>query len=85
MCSLIAAKEQQNSVVSKLENLDIPTYLLFAENDVILDAKYYKVAFSKMTGAKLEMLPKTGHMFPVMKTQICNKFIKDVMSVTGSS
>ncbi len=82
---LIAAKKSQNSVLSALENLDTPTYVLFAKNDVILDAKYHGVAFSKMTGAKLEMVPKAGHMLPVTKPEICNKFVEDVMSDIGGS
>ena len=80
---LIAAKEAQDTIQLNLKNLDIPTYVLFAENDSILDPQYHGVAFSKMTGAKLEMVPKTGHMLPVTQPQICNKFVEDVMFDTG--
>ena len=80
---LIAAKEAQDTIQLNLKNLDIPTYVLFAENDSILDPQYHGVAFSKMTGAKLEMVPKTGHMLPVTQPQICNKFVEDVMFDIG--
>lgn len=82
---LIAAKVPQDAVLSKLKNLDILTRVLFAKDDVILAAQYHGVAFSKMTGAKLEMVPNTGQMLPLMQPQICNKFIGDVMSDTSST
>ena len=82
---LIAAKKSQNSVLSELGKLEIPTHVLFAENDVILDAQYHGVGFSKLTGAKLEIVPKAGHMLPVTKPEICNKFVEDVMSDIGGS
>lgn len=82
---LIAAKASQYTVSSKLVNLDIPTHVLFGEDDVILDAQQHGVAFSKMTGAKLEMIPGAGHMLPITQPQVCNKFIEDVMSDIGSS
>ena len=63
----------------------MPSYVLVAENDVILDAQYHGVAFSKMTGAKLEMIPKKGHKLPVTKSQVCNKFVEDVVCDIGSS
>ena len=82
---LIAAKESQDSIQINWRNFDIPMYVLIAENDFILDAQYHGVAFSKMTGAKLELVPKTGHMLPVTQPQICNKFVEGVMSDIGSS
>ena len=63
-------KIPQDTILSKLKNLDIPKHFLFAEGDVILDAQYHGGEFSKMTVAKLEMVPKTGHMLPVTQPKI---------------
>ena len=82
---LIAAKASQNDVVSKLTQLHVPTHVIFAEDDVILDAKRHGVAFSEATGARLVMIPKTGHMLPVTQPKLCNKFIEDVMLATEAT
>ena len=82
---LIAAKASQNDVVSKLTQLHVPTHVIFAEDDVILDAKRHGVAFSEATGARLVMIPKTGHMLPVTQPKLCNKFIADVMLATEAT
>lgn len=79
---LIAAKASQNDVVLKLTQLNVPTHVIFGEDDVILDAQKHGVAFSQATGARLVMIPKTGHMLPVTQPKLCNKFIEDVMSAT---
>jgi pimeloyl-ACP methyl ester carboxylesterase len=79
---LIAAKASQNDVVLKLPQLNVPTHVIFGEDDVILDAQKHGVAFSQATGAGLVMIPKTGHMLPVTQPKLCNKFIEDVMSAT---
>ena len=79
---LIAAKESQNDVVSKLGDLEVPMHVLFAEDDVILNAQHHGVAFCETTGARLVMIPKTGHMLPVTQPRICNNFIEDVMLAT---
>lgn len=82
---LIAATASQNDVVSKLTQLHVPTHVIFAEDDVILDAKRHGVAFSEATGARLVMIPKTGHMLPVTQPKLCNKFIEDVMLATEAT
>ena len=82
---LIAAKASQNAVLQKLKYLKVPTHVLFAEDDIILDAKHHGVAFSEITGARLKLIPKTGHMLPITQPQLCNKFIDDFMSDVVSS
>ena len=79
---LIAAHASQDDIVSKLGDLKVMTHVLYGEDDAVLDAHLHGTAFCKMTGAKLIMIPKTGHMLPVTQPQLCNKFISDVMSVT---
>ena len=64
---LNCGKKTQNSILLALENLDTPTYVLYAKTNFILDAQYHGGAFIKMTGAKLEMVPKAGHMLPATK------------------
>ena len=80
---LIAAHASQGEIVSQLGDLRVMTHVLFGEDDAILDAHLHGTAFCKMTGAKLIMIPKTGHMLPITQPQLCNKFIHDVMSVTA--
>ena len=74
----------QNDVILKLAQLNVPTHVIFGEDDVILDAQKHGVAFSQATGARLVMIPKTGHMLPVTQPKLCNKFIEDVMSATDA-
>ena len=80
---LIAAYATQIDVFSQLGELKIRTHVLFGEDDAILDANLHGTAFCRATGARLIMIPKTGHMLPVTQPQLCNKFIYDVMSVTA--
>ena len=82
---LIAAKASGNDVVSNLAQLNVPTHVIFGEDDVILDAKRHGVAFSEATGARLVLIPKAGHMLPVTQPKLCNKFINDVMLATNAN
>ena len=82
---LIAAYSTQIDVLSQLGELKVMTHVLFGEDDAILDANLHGTAFCRTTGARLIMIPKTGHMLPITQPQLCNKFIHDVMSVTTGS
>jgi pimeloyl-ACP methyl ester carboxylesterase len=77
---LVSAKSAQEELMTRLDAIKTGVYVIFAEDDNILDAQHHGKAFCEKTGAKLVMIPKTGHMLPATNPQLCNKFIQDIMS-----
>ena len=60
--------------------MDVYTEVLFGEDDEILDAKLHGEKFAKLAGAKLTMVPGTGHMLPLTIPDECADFIRGVMN-----
>ena len=78
---LISAKSAQEELMTRLGDIKTDMYVIFAEDDTILDAQHHGKTFCEKTGAKLTLIPNTGHMLPATNPQLCNKFIQDIMSL----
>lgn len=77
---LIFAQSSAPSLVGREKELDVYTEVLFGEDDEILDAKLHGEKFAKLAGAKLTMVPETGHMLPLTIPDECADFIRGVMN-----
>ena len=77
---LIFSQSSAPSLVGREKELDVYTEVLFGEDDEILDAKLHGEKFAKLAGAKLTMVPETGHMLPLTIPDECADFIRGVMN-----
>ena len=65
------------------KELDVPTAILFGEQDKILDVKLHGQKFAKLSGAKLKILNGKGHMLPLTQPDECSNFIRGMMDKTS--
>ena len=80
-----------NPVIDYLQDIKVPTLILFGENDNLIPNRYLnpgrtveiaKYGASKIHNSKLVMIPKTGHFLMFEKPEVFNKetidFIKSL-------
>ena len=80
-----------NPVIDYLQDIKVPTLILFGENDNLIPNRYLnpgrtveiaKYGASKIPNSKLVMIPKTGHFLMFEKPEVFNKetidFIKSL-------
>lgn len=80
-----------NPVIDYLQDIKVPTLILFGENDNLIPNRYLnpgrtveiaKYGASKINNSKLVMIPKTGHFLMFEKPEVFNKetidFIKSL-------
>ena len=77
---LISSKPVQGELMTRLGHIKTEMHAIFAEHDTILEAQYHGKAFCEKTASKLVLISATGHMLPATNSQLCNKFIQDILS-----
>ena len=79
---LVFALSSAPFLVGREQELDVPTKILFGEQDKVLDAKLHGEKFAKLSGAKIKILSGKGHMLPLTQPEECSAFIRNMMSET---
>ena len=80
---LIFALSSAPLLAGREKELDVPTAILFGEQDKILDVKLHGQKFAKLSGAKLKILNGKGHMLPLTQPDECSNFIRGMMDKTS--
>ena len=80
---LIFALSSAPLLAGREKELDVPTAILFGEQDKILDVKLHGQKFAKLSGAKLKILTGKGHMLPLTQPDECSNFIRGMMDKTS--
>ena len=80
---LVFALSSAPLLVGREEELDVPTKILFGEQDKILDAKIHGEKFAKLSGAQIKILSGKGHMLPLTQPEECSAFIRHMMNETS--
>jgi pimeloyl-ACP methyl ester carboxylesterase len=77
-----------NPVIDYLENIKVPTLILFGENDNLIPNRFLnpgpteaiaKFGASKIKDSKLVMVPKCGHFMMFEKSEVFNKEVKEFL------
>ena len=79
---LVYALSSAALLVGREQELDVPTKILFGEQDKIIDAKLHGEKFAKLSGAKIKILSGKGHMLPLTQPEECSAFIRNMMNET---
>ena len=66
------------------QELDVPTKILFGEEDEILDVKLHGEKFAELSGAQITILSGKGHMLPLTQPEECSNFIRSMMDETST-
>ena len=80
---LIFALSSAPLLAGREKELDVPTAILFGEQDKILDVKLHGQKFAELSGAKLKILNGKGHMLPLTQPDECSNFIRGMMDKTS--
>ena len=80
---LVFALSSAPLLVGREQELDVPTKILFGEQDEILDAKIHGEKFAKLSGAQIKILSGKGHMLPLTQPEECSAFIRSMMDETS--
>ena len=80
---LVYALSSAALLVGREQELDVPTKILFGEQDKIIDAKLHGEKFAKLSGAKIKILSGKGHMLPLTQPEECSAFIRNMMNETS--
>ena len=80
---LVYALSSAALLVGREQELDVPTKILFGEQDKIIDAKLHGEKFAKLSGAKIKILSGKGHMLPLTQPDECSAFIRNMMNETS--
>ena len=80
---LVYALSSAALLVGREQELDVPTKILFGEQDKIIDAKLHGEKFAKLSGAKIKILSGKGHMLPLTQPEECSTFIRNMMNETS--
>ena len=80
---LIFALSSAPLLAGREKELDVPTAILFGEQDKILDVKLHGQKFAKLSGAKLKILTGKGHMLPLTQPDECSNLIRGMMDKTS--
>lgn len=74
-------------LIDILEKINIPTYLLWGKDDLMIPSKHAYIMAKKIPGAKLEIIEKVGHRLPYGQPEIfvekVVKFLNDNSSLRG--
>jgi len=79
---LVFALSSAPLLVGREEELDVPTKILFGEQDEILDVKLHGEKFARLSGAQIKILAGKGHMLPLTQPEECSAFIRGMMNET---
>ena len=77
---LVFALSSAPLLVGREEELDVPTKILFGEQDKILDVKLHGEKFAELSGAQIKILAGKGHMLPLTQPDECSSFIRNMMN-----
>jgi pimeloyl-ACP methyl ester carboxylesterase len=80
---LVFALSSASLLVGREQELDVPTKILFGEEDKIIDAKLHGEKFAKLSGANIKILSGKGHMLPLTQPEECSTFIRNMMNETS--
>ncbi len=59
----------RNEVASRLQAIQVPTLILFGEEDKVVPPGNAELLAEKIRDAQIEILPETGHIFPLEDPQ----------------
>ncbi|MEX0338640.1 MAG: alpha/beta fold hydrolase [Arenibacterium sp.] len=80
---MAGSRQSVSEVAGRESELKVPTAILFAEDDNILDPKLHGAHFASLAGAELKTIPGRGHMIPMTTPRECAAFIREVAVKTA--
>jgi pimeloyl-ACP methyl ester carboxylesterase len=80
---LVSALSSAPFLVGREQELDVPTKILFGEQDRILDVKLHGEKFAELSGSQIKILEGKGHMLPLTQPEECSAFIRHMMNDTS--
>lgn len=66
-----------DQVAQRMEAIKVPTLILFGEHDKVVPPGNAKLLHQKIPDSQIEIIPSTGHMFPVENPSSTVDIIKD--------
>ena len=81
---LVFALSSAPLLVGREQELDVPTKILFGEEDEILDVKLHGEKFAELSGTQIKVLAGKGHMLPLTQPEACSTFIRSMMDETST-
>ncbi|MEX0280825.1 MAG: alpha/beta fold hydrolase [Arenibacterium sp.] len=77
------AQSSVSAIAEREAELKVPTAVLYADEDNILDPKLHGEHFASLSGADLKTLPGRGHMIPMTAPRDCADFIREMAAKTA--
>lgn len=80
---IAGSRQSQSEMTGREAELKIPTAILYAESDNILDHKLHGEHYASLSGAELKTIPNRGHMIPLTAPVECAVFIREMAAKTA--
>ena len=70
---------QRTVLLNQLPRLEMPTLIIWGENDTIFPIAHARNALARLPNGKLELIPQCGHLTPVEQPERCAAVLRDFL------
>lgn len=77
--SQVDFRGQRTVLLDQLPRLEMPTLIIWGENDAIFPIAHARNAIKRLRNGQLEMIPQCGHLAPVEQPERCAAVLRDFL------